>query len=346
MDEFDMQQHLLDEENAEHLQQLNAEYQPLRRQGNIQGGALLLYKVIMTVAVSAVMIVVAFAEAFALAFLEEPADFDAIMNAMMDAMMNTMGWGYLAAVAFGWLILRLWKKRAFFQQEIYKPGKPMSLGSFVALVCLTFGCQLPAQLLTLALEWMANLFGGSIMEILEANAVDMDNLPMWLYVCLAAPIWEELLFRGLLLRSIEPFGKKFAIIVSAVLFGLYHGNPIQTPYAILVGLILGYVATEYNIVWAMVLHMMNNLLLSDTMTRLLELIPYNVAEIVSWIVLLVFFLAALVVLLLKWRTIVERGREEAVEKWQRKAFWRAPCVVILCISCLLDIGLIILLMFA
>ena len=341
MEQFDMQQQLLDVDNAQHLSELDPQYKPLRQQANVQGGALLIYKVLMNVAVFAVIFVVSFAEAFKLAFsggLE--GDLDSIMNTVTESMMGAMGWGYLLAVGAGWLILRLWKKNAFFKQEIYKPGEPMGVGSFIALVFLVFGCQLPAQLLTYGVEWVANLFGGSIVEVLEENAVDMDNVSMWLYVCLAAPITEELLFRGLVLRSLEPYGKKFAIAVSAVLFGLYHGNPIQTPYALLVGLILGYVAAEYNIVWAMVLHMMNNLLLSDTMTRLLELLPYNAAETISWVVLIFFFLAALIVLLLKWRTVAEKLREETVEKWQKKAFWGAPCVIILCIMCALDIVLI------
>lgn len=341
MEEFDMQQQLLDAENTQRLSELNPQYKPLRQQGNVQGGALLIYKIIMNVAVFAVMFVVSFAEAFKLAFSGSlDGDFDTIMNAVTESMMGAMGWGYLLAVAAGWLILRLWKKNVFFKQEIYKPGKPMGVGSFIALVCLVFGCQLPAQLLTYAVEWVANLFGGSIVKILEENAVDMDNFAMWLYVCLAAPIAEELLFRGLVLRSLEPYGKKFAIVVSAVLFGLYHGNPIQTPYAILVGLILGYVAAEYNIVWAMVLHMMNNLLLSDTMTRLLELLPYGVADAVSWAVLILFFLAALIVLLIKWRESLAWCKQESIEKWQNKAFWRSPCVIILCIMCALDIVLI------
>ena len=318
----------------------------LRRQANVQGGVLLIYRVIMNVALFAVIFAVSFAQAFRMSFEGGfYADFSAILNTVMDSMMDTMGWGHLAAVLIGWLILRLWKKKNFFKNEIYKPGKPMSIGGFMALTCLVMGCQLPAQLLTMGLEWVANLFGGSFVEILEQNAVDTDSLSLWLYVCLAAPITEEILFRGLVLRSLEPYGKKFAIIVSAVLFGLYHGNPIQTPYALLVGLILGYVAVEYNVIWAMVLHMINNLLLGDSLPRLLEGLPYNVADTVMWIVLIVFFLASLVVLLIKWRTVAEKSREETVEPWQKRAFWRSPCVVILCIMCLMDMGLILLMMF-
>ena len=324
--------------------QREAEKKELRRQANLQGGALMIYRVIMNAAVFAVGFVVAFAEAFQLALAGEN-NFGVMMEIFTKSLMTYMGWGHLAAVLMGWLILRLWKKNTFFKEEIYKPGKPMGVGTFVALVCLTFGCQLPAQLLTMGLEWVSNLLGGSLMEVLEQNAVDLNDPAMWLYVCLAAPVTEELLFRGLVMRSVEPYGKKFAIVVSAVLFGLYHGNPIQTPYAILVGLILGYVAMEYNVIWAMVLHMMNNLLLGDSMPRLLERLPYDLAESVSWVVLVLFFLAALVVLLCKWRAVAEKCREETVEAWQGKAFWRSPCVVILCLMCLADMGLILLMMF-
>lgn len=318
--------------------QQQAQQKALRRQGNIQGGALLIYKGIMNVVVVIAVFVVAFWEALKLSLSGGlHADMSGLTEAVMDAAMEAAGWAYLAAVAIGWLILRLWKKNAFFKNEIYKRGRPMGIGAFCALVCLVFGCQLPAQLLSLGIEWVCNQFGGSLMEILQESNADTDQLPMWLYVCLAAPIWEELVFRGLLMRSLEPFGKKLAVTASAVLFGLYHGSPVQTPYAILVGFILGYVAMEYNVIWAMVLHMMNNLLLGDSLPRLLECLPYQVADTAMWVILIVFFLAAVIVLLLNWPALNRERRLETVEKWERKAFWKSPCVIILCVWSLLDL---------
>lgn len=327
--------------------QQQAQQKALRRQANVQGGALMIYKAIMNVtvfiAIFAILVGAILAGGFSAALgpaepgVPQYGAMDALIQKATEVMVDAMGWAYLAAVLIGWLILRLWKKNAFFKQAIYKPGKPMRTGSFAALVCLVFGCQLPAQLLSMGIEWVCNRFGGSLMQILQESGADTDKFSMWLYVCLAAPIWEELVFRGLLLRSLEPFGKKLAVTASAVLFGLYHGSPIQTPYAILVGLILGYVAMEYNVIWAMVLHMMNNLLLSDSLPRLLEYLPYNVADTVMWVVLIVFFLAAVIILLCKWRALWGESRLHSVEKWERQAFWRSPCVIILCIWCLLDL---------
>ena len=74
------------------------------------------------------------------------------------------------------------------------------------------------------------------------------------------------------------------------------------------GLVLGYVAAEYSIAWAMILHMINNMVLGDMLTRL---IPTEVAaSITLWIVLVICFIGAVIVL-------VRRGDE--VTAWKNSA---------------------------
>ena len=70
---------------------------------------------------------------------------------------------------------------------------------------------------------------------------------------------EEMVFRGYVLRALRRYGDWSAIVVSAVLFGLMHGNISQIPFALIVGLALGwlYVATE-NIWLAVSVHFTNN----------------------------------------------------------------------------------------
>jgi len=60
-------------------------------------------------------------------------------------------------------------------------------------------------------------------------------------VCVMAPVCEEILFRGLVMKKLLPFGDTCAIAVSGVLFGMFHGNFIQMFYAAAGGLCLGYV---------------------------------------------------------------------------------------------------------
>ncbi len=57
-----------------------------------------------------------------------------------------------------------------------------------------------------------------------------------------SPLSEELLFRGLLYRRLRRFlSAVFAGALSALLFGVYHGNVVQGLYAALLGLLLAFV---------------------------------------------------------------------------------------------------------
>lgn len=55
-----------------------------------------------------------------------------------------------------------------------------------------------------------------------------------------APLVEEFVFRKCLIDRLRPFGEKVAIVTSALLFGLMHGNLYQCFYAFGWGLIWGY----------------------------------------------------------------------------------------------------------
>lgn len=295
----------------------------LRHAYSVQGWALLIYYGIMNVAVMIFMFVEIFAQAFSAGASGQELD----VEQMTESMVSTSGWGYFLAIAVGLLILLLWKKPKFCFSTMWKKGRPMKFGSFFAIFVIFISAQLIFQLLATLLELLFNQFGMSLMEILESASGDTDSLSMFLYVGLGAPIAEEILFRGLVLRSIEPYGKKFAIFASALMFGLYHGNIIQIPFAFAVGLVLGYVTVEYNIGWAMVLHMFNNLILSDTMTRLTSYLPKPWDSLLIWLFIIACSIAALVVLLVNIRRIKEWLHRYQDDSLCAKAFWGAPGII-------------------
>lgn len=77
--------------------------------------------------------------------------------------------------------------------------------------------------------------------------------------CVVAPVLEELVFRHLLLRRLRPYGEKFAMLASALAFGLFHGNFHQIFYAFMMGLVLAYVVLKTGCLWqAILLHAMAN----------------------------------------------------------------------------------------
>lgn len=83
----------------------------------------------------------------------------------------------------------------------------------------------------------------------------------FLTVCILAPIIEEILFRGILLRGLLQNGTSpiIAISLSAILFGLAHLNPWQFLGAGLLGAVFGFVYFRTKSLWLCIfLHALNN----------------------------------------------------------------------------------------
>lgn len=234
----------------------------LRRRFSAVGWLLLLYYGLMTLTVSitsAADMAAQWLQSFAAGILDLSVDWDKI---------NANGWGYIAAIVVAFAILDCWKGSRFRKQEIFAKEKTMGFRTLLCFLCFCMGAQMINSLWITLLEVMMNSFGKSLMPILESVAGDSDTFSLFLYASVLAPVWEEVLFRGYVLRTLRPFGKRFSILTSAILFGLFHGNLLQTPYALVMGLVLGYVTVEYSIGWAVLLHMFNNLVLADLLTRL------------------------------------------------------------------------------
>lgn len=80
-------------------------------------------------------------------------------------------------------------------------------------------------------------------------------------VGLLAPLAEELVFRGAVLKSLLQWKQNpwVGIVISAILFALIHMNPAQMPHAFLVGLLLGWMYWRTDsIVPGVVYHWVNN----------------------------------------------------------------------------------------
>ena len=80
--------------------------------------------------------------------------------------------------------------------------------------------------------------------------------------CLIVPLFEELLFRCLLLGWLgKHMSVPRAIIVSAILFAVMHGYPIVLPFAFVAGLFLGWVRERTGSTFnTLVVHVLNNVL--------------------------------------------------------------------------------------
>ena len=108
-------------------------------------------------------------------------------------------------------------------------------------------------------------------------------------------VFEELLFRGLVLKGLKNRSKSFAIVVSTLAFTLFHLSIRQTVYPILFGLLLGLVMyNENNILYCIVLHFVNNFI-SLTLSYLNISISINM--VIYSIIAVLLLLTYLIVLI-------------------------------------------------
>ena len=292
----------------------------LRSAFNVPAFALLIYYVMM----NGLVFIAVFAEVLLTVLFDGSIAMDQVLG---NAVQN--GCGYLLGTAIGAVVLLLWKKRQFCFSEIWKKRGSMSLSDFCALLCIFVSGQALFQILAIAMEFLFNQFGLSIVKSIETASFTADSISMFLYVALIAPVFEEILFRGWILRTLEPYGRKFAIFASAFMFGIFHGNPVQTPYAFAVGLVLGYVTVEYSMAWAIVLHVINNFVLGDILPRLMQLLPDFAGELIWFVIIWCSAVAALVILLVNRHKIAVYLRNGKIHPLCLKSFFTSPGVLVL-----------------
>ena len=122
----------------------------------------------------------------------------------------------------------------------------------------------------LAICILANFATSYLMTFFSVFGIEQPPMPSYqepmipslllniLIFAVLPAVLEEMLFRGYILRVLRPYGGRFAIVTSSLLFGLMHGNILQIPFAFLVGLACGWLVLRTGRVWpAMLLHFLN-----------------------------------------------------------------------------------------
>lgn len=135
---------------------------------------------------------------------------------------------------------------------------------------------------------------------------------------LLAPVVEEIVFRGAVLRTLLGWAKNHwtAIALSALLFALVHGNPAQMPHAFIIGLLLGwmYYRTD-SVVPGVVYHWVNNSMAyvlyqfyPDPDTKLTDIFGSQPQVLAAVACSLLILLPALYQLSIRLKKATEQGR--------------------------------------
>jgi membrane protease YdiL (CAAX protease family) len=136
--------------------------------------------------------------------------------------------------------------RALFHAGRASPGAVLGL-TLLPVLALVPGLVVME---TTLLGWIEALVPLSAWEQQAFEAMSADTPGSILMTCLLAPVLEEMLFRGVILRAfLQRYPRGVAIVHSAAIFGLAHMNLYQFIGGLTMGLIAGWLYERTRSLW-------------------------------------------------------------------------------------------------
>lgn len=153
------------------------------------------------------------------------------------------------------------KKTGITFKTMVGTSKP-PLSSFILMIFIGLGASMVGNFATNLLSIIMSLFNITFTAPDFSPPVGLVPQIVFLFHLSVLPaFFEEFAFRGVILARLRKFGDGFAILISAILFGVMHGNFVQAPFAFILGLALGYFYVLTGSIWVSVaIHFFNNLL--------------------------------------------------------------------------------------
>ena len=190
--------------------------------------------------------------------------------------------------------------------------------TFLKYLCITF-----------TLMWIGNITGTIITNLLSftiqndiANPIQnlINSTDLWLnliLISLIGPIFEEIIFRKILIDRTIKYGPLASILVSAIIFGLIHGNLNQFCYTILVGGFFAYVyiktgQIKYSIGLHIILNMLGSVLSMIVNNSAVNL--SNAFNTTDLAILVFYFILILIALFVGIYTLVEYIQKKRKQK--------------------------------
>jgi len=173
-----------------------------------------------------------------------------------------LGINALCIYIIGFLVLYAIVRRVPTWDRADRPVQKITLGRLLSLFTVSYSAGILSNIIAQVINQLIKLATGKWnVNPLEDMMDQSYPLPaMFLYMVIAAPIVEELIFRGVLLNRLRKYGDLFAMLSSGLLFGLFHGNLTQAIFAFACGVALAYVKLHGGRIWScIVIHALTNL---------------------------------------------------------------------------------------
>ena len=180
-------------------------------------------------------------------------------------LLSNMDFNIVASMVFSFFCIAtfsIWYYRSCngsFKINLKKDFHPYELFGILLLIP---GTQFMSSILTSLISIIFPSWLEGYLELLETSGLS-GEVPalMMIYSVLMAPISEELVFRGVTYSiARRTFSFWGANVIQALLFGIFHMNPLQGCYTFVLGLVLGYIREKGGTLYHVILfHFLFNL---------------------------------------------------------------------------------------
>lgn len=138
-----------------------------------------------------------------------------------------------------------------------KPDMRMSLLAVPVILAVGLIGMYASSIL---LYWLSRL-GFSASSLPSSSPATLPGQVLLIIGTAVLPgLLEEFAFRGVVMQSLRRYGDAFALLMSSLMFGLMHGNFVQTPFAFVIALAIGYFVLRTGSLWVgIIAHFINNL---------------------------------------------------------------------------------------
>ncbi|MBQ8597209.1 MAG: CPBP family intramembrane metalloprotease [Lachnospiraceae bacterium] len=145
--------------------------------------------------------------------------------------------------------------------------------SFFMCYALMYLSNLIGQFITMVIGAVK---GSLVQDAIVEVATGLHPAVCFVFMVLFAPVLEELIFRKLLVDRMVKYGEGTAIVISAFMFGMYHGNLNQLVYAFAIGLFFAFIYVKTGkLIYTIVLHMVINFMGSVVGVFILDLMDLD-----------------------------------------------------------------------
>ena len=155
--------------------------------------------------------------------------------------------------------------------------KEMKWWQFLAAIFMCFGLVYASNFLGTMITTVIGMLKGSAVQntILDiATSISMVFIVLYMVIC--APFMEEYVFRKLIVDRTVKYGQGVAVLLSGLMFGLFHGNLNQFIYAFALGCFLAFLYVKTGkLKITIALHMMINFMGGVVSVKLLEMIDLD-----------------------------------------------------------------------